>query len=144
MPRQMTVPEREAFLADVRVGMLSVNDDGERAPLSVPIWYSYDSGLVSFVTGRRSRKTRLIERSGRISLAVQQEMLPYRYVSVEGPVVAIEPVDVEELSRLRARYLGPEAARRARERSPEPDPSEVTVRMRPERWRSEDYTDDMS
>src|SRR5215831_11007044 len=144
MPREMTVPEREAFLADVRVGMLSVNDEDGRAPLSVPIWYAYDNGQVTFVTGRRSRKTRLIRRSGRLSLAVQQETPPYRYVSVEGPVIAIEPVDVEELSRLRERYLGPEAARRARERSPEPDPSEVTVRMRPERWRTEDYTDDMS
>jgi PPOX class probable F420-dependent enzyme len=140
----MTVPEREGFLADVRVGMLSVNDDEGRGPLTVPIWYAYDSGLVTFVTGRRSRKTRLIERSGRVRLAVQQETPPYRYVSVEGPVIAIEPVDVEELSKLRKRYLGPEAARRARERSPEPDPSEVTVRMRPERWQSEDYTDDMS
>lgn len=59
-------------------------------------------------------------------------------------MIAVEPVDVEELSRLRERDLGPEAARRARERSPESDPSEVTVRMRPERWRTENYTDDMS
>ena len=140
----MTAAERETFLRDVRVGMVAVNDEEGRGPLTVPVWYAYDSGLVTFVTGRRSRKARLIERSGRISLAVQQETPPYRYVSVEGPVVAVEPVDVEELSRLRERYLGPEAARRARERSPEPDPSEVTVRMRPERWRTEDYTDDMS
>jgi len=144
MPREMTVPEREQFLADVRVGMLSVNDEEGRAPLTVPIWYTYDSGRVTFVTGRRSRKTRLIQRSGRLRLAVQQETPPYRYVSVEGPVIAIEPVDVDELSGIRERYLGPEAARRARERSPEPDPSEVMVRMRPERWRTEDYTDDMS
>ena len=144
MPREMTVPERDAFLADVRVGMLSVNGEEGHGPLTVPIWYAYDSGLVTFVTGRRSRKARLIERSGRVSMAVQHETPPYRYVSVEGPVIAVEPVDVEELSRLRERYLGPEAARRARERSPEPDPSEVTVRMRPERWRTEDYTDDMS
>src|SRR5215472_14355554 len=144
MPREMTVPERDAFLADVRVGMLSVNGEEGHGPLTVPIWYAYDSGLVTFVTGRRSRKARLIERSTRVSMAVQHETPPYRYVSVEGPVIAVEPVDVEELSRLRERYLGPEAARRARERSPEPDPSEVTVRMRPERWRTEDYTDDMS
>lgn len=139
----MTVAEREAFLTDVRVGMVSVNDEEGRGPLTVPIWYAYESGLVSFVTGRRSRKSRLIERAGRISLAVQQETPPYRYVSVEGPVVAVEPVDVDELSRLRERYLGAEAARRARERSPESNPSEVMVRMRPERWRSEDYTSDM-
>lgn len=139
----MTVTERDAFLMDVRVGMLSVNDVEGRAPLTVPIWYAYDRELVTFVTGRRSRKTRLIERSGRVRLAVQRETPPYQYVSVEGPVIAIEAVDVEELSRLRERYLGPEAARRARERSPEPDPSEVTVRMRPERWRTEDYGGDV-
>ena len=92
MPRRMTVTEREAFLADLHVGMLSVNDDDGHGPLTVPVWYAYDAGVVTFVTGRSSRKTRLIERSGRISLAVQQETLPYRYVSVEGPVVAMEPV----------------------------------------------------
>jgi PPOX class probable F420-dependent enzyme len=140
----MTVPEREAFLAGVRVGMLSVNDEDGRGPLTVPIWYTFESGVVTFVTGRRSRKTRMIERSGRVSLAVQRETPPYQYVSVEGPVIAIEPVDVEELSRLRERYLGLAAARRARERSSQSDPSEVTVRMRPERWRTEDYSDDVS
>ena len=34
----MTRTEREAFLAETRVGMLSVNEPG-RGPLTVPVWY---------------------------------------------------------------------------------------------------------
>jgi nitroimidazol reductase NimA-like FMN-containing flavoprotein (pyridoxamine 5'-phosphate oxidase superfamily) len=116
-----------------------------RAPLTVPIWYGYEpGGLVTLMTGRRSRKTRLIERSGRFSLAVQQETLPYRYVTVEGPVVAVEPIQPEELEALRERYLGPEVRRHTAEAMAEQVKSVVVVRMRPERWRSEDYGDDVS
>ena len=39
----MTRQEREAFLAEVHVGILSVADEG-RGPLTVPIWYAYDPG----------------------------------------------------------------------------------------------------
>lgn len=35
----MTKDEREAFLAEARVGVLAVTSEG--APLLTPIWYSY-------------------------------------------------------------------------------------------------------
>ena len=86
MSLTMSKGEREAFLADLHVGLLSVADDG-RGPLAVPIWYAYEpGGELRFVTGRDSRKGRLLARAGRVSLCVQTEALPYKYVSVEGPV----------------------------------------------------------
>jgi hypothetical protein len=62
------------------------------------------------MTGRNSRKGRLLADAGRLSLCVQTETPPYRYVSVEGPITAIEAVDVErDLRPLAHRYLGVEA-----------------------------------
>ena len=69
----MTPAEREAFLADLHVGVVSVTAEG-RAPLTMPIWYSYEpGGTVSFITGRASRKAALIEREQRLSLCAQTE-----------------------------------------------------------------------
>lgn len=87
MSLTMTKEEREAFLADVHVGVISVAEDGH-GPLTVPVWYSYEpGGEVRIITARRSRKGRLLERAGRFSLCAQTETPPYKYVSVEGPIV---------------------------------------------------------
>jgi hypothetical protein len=79
----MTPAEREAFLADVHVGILGVDEP---------------------------------RRAGRFSLGAQSEALPYRYVSVEGPVTVVEDtVDADERRRRRRR-------RRRRHRPSPPRP----------------------
>src|SRR5690242_20013141 len=112
MSLAMTVAEREAYLADVHVAIMSVADDHGRAPLAVPIWYDYrPGGEISLITARDSRKTALIRAAGRVTVAVQNGELPYRYASAEGPVTAIEEsVTVEQRWELAKRYLGPEGA----------------------------------
>jgi hypothetical protein len=86
----MTKQEREAFLADVHVGIISIVEEGH-GPLTVPIWYAYDPGKdLLIMTGRESRKGRLLARAGRFSLCAQTESPPYKYVSVEGPIVSIQ------------------------------------------------------
>lgn len=142
MDLRMTRAEREAFLAGVHVGVLSIAEPG-RGPLSAPIWYGYEpGGEIWLVTGRDSRKGRLLAPGVRVGFVAQSEEAPYRYVSVEGPVtsVATSPGDVEE-RRLAHRYLGPErgdayVASTAERRAAEPN---VLVRIRPERWLSVDY-----
>jgi len=140
MSLAMTKQEREDFLADLHVGILSVVEEG-RGPLTVPIWYSYaPDGEVRVVTGRTSRKTRLIRRAGRFSLCAQTEKPPYKYVSVEGPIVAIEPADLERDRRpLAHRYLGVQAGDRYIEKTRAETVENVLVRMRPERWLTVDY-----
>ena len=94
----MTPEERAAFLADVHTGVVSI-PDGDRGPLSVPIWYRVDDdGDVVMVTPTDSRKARLCEVGTRISLVAQDEALPPKYVSVEGPVVAVEPASTLQLN----------------------------------------------
>ena len=84
----MTTAEREAFLAGVHVGILSVDDPG-RGPLTVPVWYAYEpGGTVDVITGGQSVKARRLRAAGRFSLCAQIETPPYRYVSVEGPITA--------------------------------------------------------
>src|SRR5438094_8262709 len=135
----MTKQERESFLAHLHVGIISVAEDG-RGPLTVPIWYSYEpGGEVRVVTGGTSRKAQLLRTARRFSLCAQTETSPYKYVSVEGPIVAIEPANLERDRRpLARRYFGAELGDRYIE-STRDLVGNVLVRMRPERWLTVDY-----
>jgi len=142
MSLAMSRAEREAFLADVHVGVISVAEHG-RATLAVPIWYGYEpGGEVRIVTGERSRKVSLLRRAERFSLCVQTEAPPYKYVSIEGPIVAIGPADVErDIRPLAHRYLGHELGDRyvaATHGEGGEEPS-ILVSMRPERWLTVDF-----
>jgi nitroimidazol reductase NimA-like FMN-containing flavoprotein (pyridoxamine 5'-phosphate oxidase superfamily) len=49
----MSVQERETFLADIHVGVLSIPRKEGKAPLTVPIWYDYQpGGEVWLIMGR--------------------------------------------------------------------------------------------
>ncbi len=134
----MTTDERESFLAAVHVGVMSVARR-EKAPLTVPIWYRYEpGGELSILIGPDSLKARLLARAGRFSLCVQTENVPYRYVSVEGPIVETRQVDMEADARVMARrYLGKELGDQYVEDGD--DESMICVSMRPETWYSVDY-----
>jgi nitroimidazol reductase NimA-like FMN-containing flavoprotein (pyridoxamine 5'-phosphate oxidase superfamily) len=137
----MSREEREAFLADVRVGILSLNQEG-RGPLATPVWYAYEpGGDVQVATERASRKGKLLKEGVRISLCVQEEALPYKYASVEGPIIRIEPSDAELHERTLAhRYLGPEAGDRYMESVADDRDEMILIHMRPERWLTADYS----
>lgn len=136
---EMSVTERERFLAEPRIAVLSVAD-GARGPLALPIWYLYEpGGEVRIITPRASRKAVLIERAGRFTLTVQQDTRPYLYVGVEGPIAAIETATVAGLFRpLCDRYLPPaDADAYVASLTPAIEAgTRVEIRMRPERWRT--------
>jgi nitroimidazol reductase NimA-like FMN-containing flavoprotein (pyridoxamine 5'-phosphate oxidase superfamily) len=136
----MSRDEREAFLADVHVGVLSVGRPPV-GPLTVPIWYTYTpGGLVSVITGAASRKAGLIADSGRFSLCAQSETAPYKYVSVEGPVAATgEPVNPEEARAVAHRYLGREVGDLYLAATAGRAAGQCVIRMRPETWLTSDF-----
>ena len=106
----MTRAEREAFLADLHVGVLAVAGAGDDPPLAAPVWYRYEpGGDVLISTGTESVKATLLAAAGRASFCVQHEGLPYQFVTVEGPV-AIGGADEAERERIAIRYLGAEMA----------------------------------
>jgi PPOX class probable F420-dependent enzyme len=142
MSYAMSVAEREQFLGQVHVGVLSVAAGDGRGPISAPVWYSYQpGGLLTFVTGRESRKGRALRAVGRASLLVQSEARPYRYVSVEGPAVLAE-FDLDERLALARRYLGPEGGDQYVADNPDPDGELALFRIQPQRWLSVDYGKD--
>jgi nitroimidazol reductase NimA-like FMN-containing flavoprotein (pyridoxamine 5'-phosphate oxidase superfamily) len=140
MSTAMTKAEREAFLAGVHVGVLSLAEPG-RAPLTVPIWYRYTpGGELAFMTGRDSRKGRLLAVGTRVALCAQTEHAPYKYVAVEGVVTAIDGADVDRDTRPMAhRYLGREVGDQYVLALTDETETSVLVHVRPERWSSVDY-----
>ena len=143
MSTTMSHDEREAFLAGVHVGILSVSQEA-RGPLTAPVWYGFEpGGDVQFITERNSRKGRLLEEGMRISLCVQDESPPYKYASVEGPIIRIEPSDPEDKEReLAHRYLGIEAGDRYMQSETEDRAADamIVIHLRPERWLTADYS----
>ncbi len=135
----MGATEREEFLAGVHVGVLSAVVGKTGRTLAVPVWYSYQpGGLLTVLTGRRSRKAEAIRAGGRFGLCVQDDSPPYRYVSVEGPVVGEEELDPAERLAMARRYLGSADGDRYVTDNPDPQRENVAFRMRPEHWLSQD------
>ena len=140
----MTKSEREAFLAGLHVGVLSVDESG-RGPLTVPVWYGYEAGGdVWFLTGGRSRKAVALRQAGRASLCAQTEAAPYQYVTVEGPVTIEDSFDPDARRALAEKYLGPEFGPLYLASTEAEAAENVTVRIRPERWLSVDYNKSFS
>jgi nitroimidazol reductase NimA-like FMN-containing flavoprotein (pyridoxamine 5'-phosphate oxidase superfamily) len=135
----MSAAEREEFLASVHVGVMSAATGKTGRTLAVPVWYSYQpGGLLTVLTARRSRKAAAMRAAGRFGLCVQDDSPPYRYVSVEGPVVGEEELDPAERLSMARRYLGPEGGDRYVTDNPDPHRENVAFRMLPEHWLSQD------
>ncbi|MEU4802704.1 pyridoxamine 5'-phosphate oxidase family protein [Actinosynnema sp. NPDC023587] len=135
----MSTAQREEFLAGVHVGVIGIARPAG-PPLTVPVWYLYEpGGDVLVQTSPESVKFRLLDAAREFSLAVQVETPPYRYVSVSGPVVAIDPTTSRaDLVTMANRYFDADAADDF-VRQVEND-TIATVRMRPQRWYSSDYS----
>ncbi|MFJ9851208.1 pyridoxamine 5'-phosphate oxidase family protein [Streptomyces sp. NPDC101150] len=134
----LSVEEREHFLAEPLVAVLSVATGGERGPVTAPVWYAYrPGGDVFLFTGRTSRKARLIERTGRFTLTVQTTSPTYRYAAVEGRAafVAVTPELVDEIA---GRYLPAEKVSEYAAGVLEHGEELIGVRLRPERWNAAD------
>jgi len=139
MSLAMSRAEREAFLAETHVAILSVAEPG-RGPLAVPVWYEYEPGRdVRIVTGGNSRKMALLRAAGRATLCAQDEKPPYRYVTVEGPI-AFGVLDVERDWRGTAiRYLGAQLGEAYLAGMAAALADAVLFTLRPDRWQTADF-----
>jgi hypothetical protein len=143
MTRSLTEAERDEFLAQPHVAVLSVAAD-DRPPLTVPVFYAYRDGRITFFTGtqgRTARKTRLLERAGSFSLNVQQPTYPYRYVTAECVVERADRTpSTDDVHAVTSRYL-PEADARgfAEAETAAPSGTFVLFTGRPVRWLTNDF-----
>ena len=148
MPRRMTEKERQEFLAVPHIGVLSVAVGNDRPPHTTPVWYGYEpGGSITFFTetqGRKSRKARYIERAGVLSLTVQREEFPYKYVTVEGSVVGSHrPPSAEQMLAIAGRYLPEVAAQGFVEAElAQPGTGPVLFTVRPDRWLTFDFAEE--
>ena len=139
MSYKMSIDQREAFLQETRVAVIGVQVEG-RGPVLLPVWYKFEpGGEIEFLSNKGSKKIELIKKAGRLTVCVQDEKPPYKFVSVEGELVSIEPADRErDLVPLARRYLGKEAGDHY-VRDTE-GVEEMLIRIRPRRWSSADYS----
>jgi uncharacterized protein len=135
--------ERERFLQAKHVAVLSVATTDGRPPASVPIWYDYTpGGNLRINTGAGSRKAKLIEQAGAVTLVVQREEPPYQYVIVEGTVVdTTEPAPLDVREEIAIRYLGEEGGRAFVEGMKDSD--SVLYTVRPDRWLTADFSGEL-
>ena len=138
MSLTMSSSERESFLSDLHVGIISI-PRATKGPLTVPIWYDYQpGGEVWVITDTDSIKGKLLAKASRISLCAQTEAAPYQYVSVEGPFTT-RPSSQEELLAMAIRYLGEEQGQVYAENSAGGGAGSIIVSIVPETWFSVDY-----
>ncbi|MCV7316101.1 pyridoxamine 5'-phosphate oxidase family protein [Mycolicibacillus parakoreensis] len=143
MARPFTETERQQFLADPHICVLSVAAGDGRPPAAIPIWYHYSpGGVITINTGVANRTARLVRAAGVVTVTVQREKLPYQYVVVEGTVIeATTPAPLEAREKIAVRYLGEKAGRQFARSGDDADA--VLFTIRPDRWRSVDFTGDL-
>ncbi|MDF5753648.1 pyridoxamine 5'-phosphate oxidase family protein [Spongiactinospora sp. TRM90649] len=153
MPRALTAAEREEFLAEPRIAVLSVEAEpgSGRPPLTVPVWYAYypTNDVFTFFTGtqgRTARKAHLLEQAGRLSLCVQQPEPVYRYVTAECTVTSAdrEP-SFDEVFAITSRYLPKDIAHAMAEAEAEAETATrggtfVLFTVAPTHWTTFDFT----
>jgi hypothetical protein len=131
----LSVQDRELFLAEPHIAALSVSAGPDRGPWSVPIWYQYAPGGEAWVlTTAGSRKARLIEAAGRFTLMVDRLAPTVRYVSVEGLVTRVVPGTDELLREITERYLPPEKVDAYIKLAESEFGEQVAIYLRPQRW----------
>ena len=135
---EMNSGERDNFLNEVRVGILAIERD-DKGPLCAPIWYRYSTDVgFEIAMAYDSAKSLLLRRHGAATVCVQDEQLPYRYVTAEGEAV-VELMTGEErddvLRDIAVRYLGDELGNQYADAFPGHDEAKVTIK--PRRWNSD-------
>jgi PPOX class probable F420-dependent enzyme len=125
----MTDDEREAFLREANVAVLSTVDSRGR-PHAAPVWYLYDDGVFRISTGDGSQKHRNILANPNISLVIDQRTLPYYAVMVQGTADIVPAFSDEDSLRLAVRYLGENLGPRYAERTDAEASVSLTIRPR--------------
>lgn len=71
----MTQEERETFLAALHVGVLGISAP-DRAPVLVPVWYSYEpGGEIVFITNKNAKKAKRLEQEGDLPYVFKMNFL---------------------------------------------------------------------
>ncbi len=145
MPRRMTEKERQEFLAEPHVGVLSVAAGDDRPPHTTPVWYAYEPGAsITFFTGTQVPQGRAHRESACAEPDGTTRGVPDKYVTVEGTVVGSDrPPSAEQMLAVAGRYLPEETAQGFVEAElGHPGSGPVLFTVRPDRWLTFDFVED--
>jgi PPOX class probable F420-dependent enzyme len=99
----------------------------------MPVWFVLDGEELVFTTWGDSVKGRNLRRNPRAAVIVDEDVVPYAFVHIRGPVTLSD--DLEELLRfataIGGRYMGADRAGEFGRRNAVP--GELLVRLRPQR-----------
>jgi len=128
VPATVTEAVRQ-FLEKPNFAVLATRSRSNR-PQATPVWFLYDHGHIVINTSKGRAKLRNIEQHPEVALAIMDRDDPYRYVQIQGKVVALDSENgARDIDRLSQRYAG----------RPYPYPggdrpeNRVTIRIEPER-----------
>jgi len=114
MPK-LSDAERDAFLAEpgVILHLATLRPDG--APAVTPIWFIYEEGAIWFTPRAESEWLADLRRDPRVSLAIDEQPLPYRKLVVAGRAelafdLGRDDVWRERYRRIARRYVPDDAA----------------------------------
>ncbi|MEV8376911.1 pyridoxamine 5'-phosphate oxidase [Kribbella sp. NPDC056861] len=143
----MSKQQREEFLADAHVGVLSVAGAPGTPPTSVPTFYAYEpGGDLTMFTGTQRRAPKRLERikeAGVISFVVQREQMPPAYVTVEAELVEVSTPTPEQMLAIAGRYMPEEHAQGyVQAELGDPEHLVTLLTFRPTRWLSSDTSAD--
>ncbi len=100
----MKAEERDAFLAETRLGMLStLADDG--SPVTVPVWFEWNGADVRVFSSVTAGKVIRLQRDARASLLAPNSVSePEAWVAFDGEVTIEIAGAIELAERLAHRY----------------------------------------
>lgn len=83
----------------------TLNADG--SPQVTPVWVDFDGTHVVVNTARGRIKTRNLEREPRVALSISDPENPYRYIGIQGRVIAMtESGGDAHIDKMAKKYLG--------------------------------------
>jgi PPOX class probable F420-dependent enzyme len=92
-------------LSQTRICVLSTTGPGDW-PHSIPMWYRYRDGIITFTTSSRSQKFKNVERIGKATVVIDDREPPYYAVMIRGDAEIGPGLTRDEEYEVALRYLG--------------------------------------
>jgi nitroimidazol reductase NimA-like FMN-containing flavoprotein (pyridoxamine 5'-phosphate oxidase superfamily) len=102
---KLTQSEITQFLAEPGLLMDIATLDGDGWPAVCPIWYIFEEGRIWFTPRQHSEWLSNIRRDARVALCIDEIVVPYRKVIVQGYAVIVHEVGEDEVWRDRYRRI---------------------------------------
>jgi PPOX class probable F420-dependent enzyme len=117
---QMNEVEWRAFLAEHRSPAIAAVTRPDGRPHASPVWIYPDGDEIVMTMFHTSVKARALRHDPRMTLVVQDDDPPYRYVVIEGRITGFE-TDLETVKywagKLGGRYMGEDRVQEFAERN---------------------------